>query len=261
MKETEPTQSSSKDLTEIAYRYVKDSWIDQGIWNEQWGDQYPGYQWKHEEPPEIPVLPDNGPMLYDTNGRLVGDPEKAAENLKKQELANERWHAEQAACRRDRETSRPCFQFAYQVAKLERMFEMSTSPTASAWDRERKAYETVKGVWVRRGLWDGRWGHVPGSSWKHEWSEEQLEGWPADDAVASRASQATIVARDFNGRRSGAPSLPALELPPPTLKVVNDRSESADAANAEGAYDADVSSLSAAGSPKVAFKLLRGRKL
>jgi hypothetical protein len=31
-----------------------------------------------------------------------------------------------------------------------------------------KAYENVKNTWVKRGIWDQRWGTLPGMSWMHE---------------------------------------------------------------------------------------------
>ena len=36
------------------------------------------------------------------------------------------------------------------------------------------AYEAVKQAWVKRGIWDKKWGLLPGMSWKHEHPLEEL---------------------------------------------------------------------------------------
>jgi hypothetical protein len=35
-------------------------------------------------------------------------------------------------------------------------------------DINTRAYENVKNTWTKRGIWNRRWGILPGMSWKHE---------------------------------------------------------------------------------------------
>ena len=46
------------------------------------------------------------------------------------------------------------------------------------------AYETVKGTWMKRGIWNKKWGVLPGMSWKHEQNvDEMLREEMGDDPV------------------------------------------------------------------------------
>jgi hypothetical protein len=48
------------------------------------------------------------------------------------------------------------------------------------------AYERVKSTWTGRGIWDERWGILPGMSWKHEQPiEERLREELGDDYLSS----------------------------------------------------------------------------
>lgn len=40
------------DLDEMAYDYVKNCWVEQGIWNDKW-NKFANGRWKHEEPLEF----------------------------------------------------------------------------------------------------------------------------------------------------------------------------------------------------------------
>jgi hypothetical protein len=88
---------------------------------------------------------------------------------------------------REREASRPYHQFVYQIStERERIQEDSTSrEDAGAGDINTKAYENVKNTWTKRGIWDRRWGILPGMSWKHEGSFEELV---ADDFASVPAN-------------------------------------------------------------------------
>jgi hypothetical protein len=91
-----------------------------------------------------------------------------------------RWIEERRAVReRQREASRPYHQFVYQISKeRERIQEESENGKgADAADINTRAYENVKNTWTKRGIWNGRWGILPGMSWKHE---EPLEEVAAD---------------------------------------------------------------------------------
>lgn len=114
---------------------------------------------------------------------------------------------------REREASRPFHQFVYQVSKeRERIQDEMNSPTMRSfdpfrtiygkidyylhnWAPERRfqeepnegratdetppdintaAYARVKDTWTKRGIWNREWGLLPGMSWKHEQSLEEM---------------------------------------------------------------------------------------
>lgn len=92
-----------------------------------------------------------------------------------------RWIEERRAVReRQREASRPYHQFVYQISKeRERIQDESANEEgADAADINTRSYENVKNTWTKRGIWNGRWGILPGMSWKHE---VPLEEEAADD--------------------------------------------------------------------------------
>ncbi|KAI3321946.1 hypothetical protein HD806DRAFT_545617 [Xylariaceae sp. AK1471] len=141
------------DTRTIARDIVKKRWVEQGIWNNKW-NQFASGRWKHEEPLEL---------------------ESESETDEKRQFAEQRVVRE-----REREASRPYHQFIYQVSKeRERIQDESASGDgADAADINTTAYENVKNTWTRRGIWNGRWGVLPGMSWKHEkpLEEEDIDG-------------------------------------------------------------------------------------
>ena len=56
---------------------------------------------------------------------------------------------------------------------------------AGAADINTTAYENVKNTWTKRGIWNKRWGILPGMSWKHE---EPLEKEAADGPTSVPAN-------------------------------------------------------------------------
>lgn len=51
---------------------------------------------------------------------------------------------------------------------------------AGAADINTTAYENVKNTWTKRGIWNKRWGILPGMWWKHEEPlEEEAANGPA----------------------------------------------------------------------------------
>ncbi len=158
---------------------VKKRWVEQGIWNNKW-NQFAYGRWKHEEPlelesdletnskagpfpPPFSFIPKPQPKLR----RPKGDDEKR--RIAEQRVVQDR----------EREASRPYHQFVYQILKeRERIQEGSAiGEGADAADINTRAYENVRNTWNRRGIWNGRWGILPGMSWKHE---EPLEVVEAD---------------------------------------------------------------------------------
>ncbi|KAI9889119.1 MAG: hypothetical protein M1814_005780 [Vezdaea aestivalis] len=157
---------------------VKKRWVEQGIWNSRWSWNALG-RWKHEEPLEIESTeetagsetdsgPDSKIFIFDT---LI---KKRRPKLKQPQSREERQRAaERRAIReREREASRPFYQFVYQISKdRERIQEESRVEEATVSDSadiNTMAYENVKSTWTERGIWNTKWGILPGMSWKHE---------------------------------------------------------------------------------------------
>ncbi|KAL8859742.1 MAG: hypothetical protein Q9178_003857 [Gyalolechia marmorata] len=140
---------------EWTFNVVKSRWQEQGIWNDRWPSTGPWVKdlWKHQEP-------------FHTLTNSTSPPPK---RRKRNPLTvNQR---AQAKC--DREASRPIHQFLWQLHKeRDRIINEHTdgdSPGAFSLDINDTAYESIKSTWVRRGIWDIKWGILPGMSWKHEW--------------------------------------------------------------------------------------------
>ena len=76
---------------------------------------------------------------------------------------------------REREASRPFHQFIYQVSKERERIQSESGPIPlHSADINTKAYENVKTTWMKRSIWNTRWGVLPGMSWKHEQSIEDM---------------------------------------------------------------------------------------
>ncbi|PGH29544.1 hypothetical protein GX50_07714 [[Emmonsia] crescens] len=99
-------------------------------------------------------------------------------NEKKQSIAER-----QATLEREREASRPFYQFIYQVSRERDQIQRATdraavTPTSTLpADINTKAYENAMRTWIRRKIWNRKWGILPGMTWKHE---EPLELLTAD---------------------------------------------------------------------------------
>ena len=88
---------------------------------------------------------------------------------------------------RECEASHPYHHFVYQISKeRERIQDKSANGEgAGAADINTTAYENVKNTWTKRGIWNKRWGILPGMSWKHE---EPLEKEAADGPTSVPAN-------------------------------------------------------------------------
>ncbi|KAI1113306.1 hypothetical protein F5Y14DRAFT_418400 [Nemania sp. NC0429] len=155
----------------LAIENVKKRWAEQGIWDDKW-DTSDNWIWKHEEP-RTPELPDEGLFSLASYKRVQ------AENMKKhREQGQGQEHTSRAARERERDASRPFYQFIFQVSKKrERIQERLTPAEAAAsgfGDINTKAYEEVRNTWIKWGIWSTHWGILPGMSWKHEKPLEQM---------------------------------------------------------------------------------------
>lgn len=158
---------------------VKKRWVEQGIWSDKW-NQFAFGRWKHEEPLELESKSETEsearapPPLFSPFPKPQPKPRQPKSDDEKRRIAERRVVRE-----REREASRPYHQFFYQISmERERIQdESATVEGAGAADINTTAYENVKNTWTKRGIWNKRWGILPGMSWKHE---EPLEEEAAD---------------------------------------------------------------------------------
>ncbi|KAI1127059.1 hypothetical protein F5Y10DRAFT_201203 [Nemania abortiva] len=152
----------------LAEENVKKRWVEQGIWNEKW-KPFHEWRWKHEEPLSLQIQ-------EEAQDEAAARPifRKRAEPRMRQLTSDE-----QARAVREREASRPFHQFVFQVSKKREQIQGRSTvdqgqgqgqPASSdfAHDINTRAYEEVKNIWIKRGIWNAKWGILPGMSWKHE---------------------------------------------------------------------------------------------
>lgn len=165
-------------LAQHIHNIVKQRWVDQGIWNEAWDGETDGLymgKWKHEEPcesgSEVDLDVEDKHSTFSPPARA-----KAKANCRRP-MSDERQAMADGrlAWRYGRDASRPFEQFNYQVSmECKRLQDeikssgrtelmISIPPNIST-----TAYETVRGTWIERGIWNRKWGILPGMSWKHE---------------------------------------------------------------------------------------------
>lgn len=153
------------DLREAAEANVKYRWIQQGIWDERWATQ-PTKQWKHEL--QIPLPPEKPSDCANGSG-VTGL--KTRHKCKLSELKEEYHEVVHSAVEyQDRQSSRPCYQFLYQLCQEREWIKMGLSNQDQDQQTilDGRAYEIVKSRWIRDGIWDDDWTFVPGTSWRHE---------------------------------------------------------------------------------------------
>ncbi|CAG8959870.1 hypothetical protein HYFRA_00013142 [Hymenoscyphus fraxineus] len=178
----------------IATEVIKKRWIEQGIWKNTW-NKFAAGRWKHEEPLEIESeseseLETAGDLETETSRApplffLVPKPELKPRQPKSD--AEKRRTAERRVVReREREASRPYHQLIYQISKERERIqgEFANDGGADIADINTRAYENVMNTWTKRGLWNKKWGVLPGMSWKHEQPlEEMVREEMGDDPV------------------------------------------------------------------------------
>lgn len=87
----------------------------------------------------------------------------------------------------DNKPSRPFFQFVAQISEQREriLFQSGEEDPAPPADINTGAYELVKRIWVRRGIWDTGWGMFPGMQWKNERPLNLTEDEPPAQIEAS----------------------------------------------------------------------------
>ncbi|KAH8587523.1 hypothetical protein B0O99DRAFT_694404 [Bisporella sp. PMI_857] len=201
-------RSIDRTFDEDAREVVKKRWIEQGIWKNKWDNTADGL-WKHEEPLELESELETdtetvSPRPFSFGTSLKPPPPKPRRpksDNEKQRIAERR-----AVREREREASRPYHQFVYQISKERQRIqdESANGEGTDAADINTRAYENVKNTWTKRGIWNGRWGILPGMSWKHE---EPLEEEAADDPAPVPANPLVNGSHEAPSRRIfGSPS-------------------------------------------------------
>ncbi|KAI1734088.1 hypothetical protein F4680DRAFT_471394 [Xylaria scruposa] len=209
------------DDLDYARKVVKKRWIEQGIWNKNWKRWGAAiWRWKHEEPlelgPELQIVsetetkfPFYSPFPWtmrsehetaeeensedddsEENDSDEEDGEEEQEEEKKDDEETLRIKKERDVREREREASRPFYQFVYQLSKerekIQQQLRHNGETITDPDDISTIAYEATKNIWIKRGIWDEKWGIMPGMSWRHEqqshdeWLEQQMRGvtWP-----------------------------------------------------------------------------------
>jgi hypothetical protein len=187
---------------------VKHRWIEQGIWKDEWNEKYkPDGRWKHEEPAK--------------HGSDAEEPSQLERAAKRPKRSGDDDQQRDASC--------PYYQFIYQVSGArERIqealhpgqrppFPLSTDAGQQA-DQEpgveittpppninTTTYERVKATWVRRGIWNTKWGILPGMSWKHEQPQEDfLREEMGREPEFGEPSQADVTGHEIHAGRHPA---------------------------------------------------------
>ncbi|KAI1270260.1 hypothetical protein F5Y18DRAFT_8724 [Xylariaceae sp. FL1019] len=158
-----------KDSWLVAKLNVKQRWMEQGIWDDEY--EWPGNgRWKHEKqiPSDNSTAAARGLLSSIFTGRRDGRPKQATVDSGQTRNAEEREH----------QASRPLYQFFYQVSKkrehIQELLIAGDAPVSPEFDINTRAYNEVKRIWTKRGIWNAKWGILPGMTWKHEHSFKKL---------------------------------------------------------------------------------------
>lgn len=158
----------------IAQEKVKKLWVEQGIWNPRW-NQFAAGKWKHEEPLELESESETDSETK--SSRPLFPLHRPRPRRPKSDKESRRTQERRIVREREREASRPYYQFVYQISKererIQDELRAGEGAGMSIVDINTTAYENIKNTWTKRGIWNKRWGILPGMSWKHE---EPLEG-------------------------------------------------------------------------------------
>ncbi|KAH9904821.1 hypothetical protein F4778DRAFT_47245 [Xylariomycetidae sp. FL2044] len=186
---------------DLAQENVRQRWAEQGIWNDSWGHKPLG-NWKHEEP--LMSESDSDSETEDQPVPIFSLPKTA---VVKHEPPKRK---DQADREREREASRPFHQFIFQVSRQRKRIQDETRRTdatsSDSADINTRAYEEVKSTWSRRGIWDKKWGVLPGMAWKHEQSEEDMLHEEMGDDPPPVQPNTSEGNDDTGGEVRGAPS-------------------------------------------------------
>jgi hypothetical protein len=139
--------------------YAIQRWVDNITWDENWRAE----EWRISEPVSLPQPGQSGLRLQLNPRQQVPAQSQArqlGESQQQVELRPLLWE-------RGMYASRPRQQFLYQTWREHlRLQEINPECTYEMLDLE--AIANVKNIWRIRGIWNPRWGDVPGLHWAHE---------------------------------------------------------------------------------------------
>lgn len=177
-----------KDLLVMAENNVRAFWVEQRIWDDEWGPAWPSgsfpgdYFLKWEQ---------KGPLTFPRPGKHWGHEKTRQDNESEAEpvgrpaafghSAAEQQHSLKSsrnASELDHNASRPLYQFNSQVARErkrlldENEWKRKTGLRYDDWD-DAVAYRYVRDLWHRNDMWRPQWDDAyPGMTWAHEEPEE-----------------------------------------------------------------------------------------
>jgi hypothetical protein len=122
------------------------------------------------------------------------------------------------------EPSMPYYPFGlgprYPRTQINPITQQATLPIPP--DINTMAYERVKRKWIKRMIWDNRWGILPGMSWKHEYTLEEMmrEDMLGEATVYDPAPvQANILEGDRHGTGEASGVLNVSQQEPPATII------------------------------------------
>ncbi|KAK8852191.1 major royal jelly protein [Apiospora arundinis] len=185
------------ELLSSAREVVTKRWIEQGIWNDKWQPGLPDGRWKHQEPLDMESESDSEDDEEIQTRPPFSVPAKP-KAPKKEEEKLQRLAERQMRREGEREASRPFNRFVQQVSEERGRIRSNTRSAApdvlDPANINTTAYDNVRERWVKRGIWNQKWGTIPGMNWKHEqdlhrWLLEELG--PRPEAPPERTENET----------------------------------------------------------------------
>ncbi|KAJ5808877.1 hypothetical protein N7474_010146 [Penicillium riverlandense] len=172
------------NFKKLAHETVKQRWVEQGIWRDEWKNG-PQTRWMHEEPLELPSATEADADAAPSLNIFSSGPAKPDSAMGHLNREKEHQHGprQQDQLKHKREASRPLPQFIYQISleckRIQDDLGNEITTTSAPADINTKAYENVRRIWIKRGIWDAEWVTLPGLSWKHERPLPEFDDGPA----------------------------------------------------------------------------------
>ncbi|KAI1272212.1 hypothetical protein F5Y07DRAFT_380515 [Xylaria sp. FL0933] len=218
-KASNPTRSSPKsweigqEIKALAVEFIKQRWVEQGIWKDEWNaGNRPDGLWKHEVPlksdseSETDSGSEAGPSNIFAPGWISPAERRRRKGKEKATQDPKQIEERRAVLEREREASRPYYQFLWQVSQerghTQGAKEVDEHTADDLLAVSTRAYESVKWKWIEWGIWHDRWGILPGMWWKHERPVQELL---ANDPILSRAREVESAGQDERGSPARRP--------------------------------------------------------
>ncbi|KAG8410991.1 hypothetical protein J3459_016749 [Metarhizium acridum] len=164
-----------------------------GSYNSTTSESWPGARWGHEKPDPEPESesesesesePRSEPgqerrPVFGIFGSGVGQPKRPKPHPLIRLIQTEQGPRPYIPnpTVRNPEASRPYNQFLYQISKECEWIkdEIDHKAPGTGVDLDAMAYQSVKDIWIEDGIWNSKWGELPGMTWIHEEPEEEEE--------------------------------------------------------------------------------------